>query len=174
MVLGYLSTSIPQTLGVCEGMQQEWIRGEISSYDMVDEFLHRLIPGDEEDLTLLLPRIHVLSTNLDTGLGLEVDQPQNRTQLVTALKRTTWIPFLTGEGWLRDGTSRARYLDGYFSVLLHPPCRYSARVPFSWSSYMHSLNPGLSAEKALEFVEQGLAQTNPFWSIPNTTITADL
>ena len=107
-----------------------------------------------------MSRINIISTSLENGV--EILQPTNRSELVTALKRTTWIPFLTGKGLLKDDLSSERYLDGYFSLPFHPPCRYMAKVPFSWNMYLHSLNPGVGTAEVLKFVEQGTNQTNPF------------
>eukprot|EP00977_Amphora_coffeiformis_P011147 scaffold2661_cov166-Amphora_coffeaeformis.AAC.1 len=140
VVLGILKTPILPVLDGCRAIQVEWLQGKLSRYQIVDEFLHRLLPADDDVFAPLMSRINIISTSLENG-G-EILQPTNRSELVTALKRTTWIPFLTGKGWLKDDVNSERYLDGYFSLPLHPPCRYTAKVPFSWESYLHSLNPG--------------------------------
>lgn len=174
LVFGYLRMPVDHVFAATRDIQEEWLRGDLSSYDMVDEFvarrlLHRLDQDDDRGEALLAPlltRLHVLSTSLDaTGavVTAEVFSPSNVTELVAAIKRTTWIPFLTGRGWfLRDNDNSSSnsaggrsYLDGYFSVPLHPPCRFAARVPFSWSTYMHSLNPGMGQETVYDLFAQG-------------------
>jgi len=160
VVLGILQTPVLPVFGHCREIQLEWLQGRLSRYQIVDEFLHRLIPTEEDVLSPLLSRINIISTSLEHGV--EILQPTNRSELVTALKRTTWIPFLTGQGWLKDDINSGRYIDGYFSVPFHPPCRYTAKVPFSWEMYLHSLNPAVGTTEVMKFVEQGTNLTKPF------------
>lgn len=184
LILGFLQTPVEDAYHTCQAIQQEWYRGELSTHNMVDEFLRRLVvpflEGDDNNQQMTsrprppaswLSRIHIMSTNLATGV--EIQQATNRDELVQLIKQTTWIPFLTGQDWrllLDNGEHNnsntfmaAGYLDGYFSIPLHPPCRYTARVPFSPGMYLHSLNPALGQNQVFEFVRYGQGQVNnPF------------
>lgn len=153
VVLALLEAPVEETYNVCRGIQVEWSQGKLSTYDILDAFLDRLLPLEEETFTELLPRLNIISTRLDST-EVHIQQPSSRSELVSLLLRTTRIPFLTGHGWLQDGN--ARYIDGGFSRMFHPHCRYTVHVPVPWSTYIHSLNPGVSKEKVFEFVQLGL------------------
>ena len=96
------------TYNISRAIQLEWSTSQLSSYDLVDEFLERLLPIDEESFSDILPRLYVISTSLDTGV--EIQKPSNRTELVDLMHRTTRIPLLTGSTWLEQGNQR--YIDG--------------------------------------------------------------
>ena len=180
VILGFLQTPVEHAYNTCHAIQHEWYhQGTLSTYDMVDEFLRRLVPTNEEQLEPWLSRIHILSTHVERGV--DIQQPTNRHELVQLIRQTTWIPFLTGQEWRfqvssdtnrsslskdnsssADATSGGGYLDGYFSVPWHPPCQYTAQVPFTWDLYLNSLNPAVGREKVFCFVHHGQAQINPF------------
>lgn len=152
IVLALLEAPVGETYDTCREIQLEFSQRNISSYTMVDEFLNRLLPVEEEPFTEFLPRLNIISTNMRSGAV--VQQPSNRSELISLLLRTTRIPFLTGRGWLQDGSER--YIDGGFSRYSHPPCRYTVHMPTTWNTYVHSLNPWVSKKKVFEFVELGL------------------
>ena len=96
------------TYQVCRDIQQAWATGALSSYQILDVFLERLLPVEEEVYTLVLPRLHVISTSLASGV--QIQQPTNRTELVNLLHRTARIPLLTGKGWVEHDNEW--YIDG--------------------------------------------------------------
>ena len=188
VVLGFLGASADETYSVCRNIQDEWSRGELSRYNIVDEFLDRLLPADEESFFELLPRLNVISTSFDSVV--DIQRPTSRAELLSVLRRTTHIPFLTGRGWLKH--DEGRYLDGMytrlnlisvsdattfnkhrffntggFSRMFHPPCRWSIQVPVTWNTYAHSLNPGVGRDLVFEFVELGTNHSQPFTSHAN-------
>lgn len=108
VVLGLVGESIENTYNVSRSIQIEWSTSKLATYDLVDEFLERLLPHDEEAISNILPRLNVISTSLDTGV--EILQASNRTELVALLHSTTRIPYLTGNTWVERGNQR--YIDG--------------------------------------------------------------
>lgn len=164
------------------GIQQSWLAGNMSRFDIVEEFLQNLFEESDHDdhqmpetmtannsstmdeyeqqqqgkncsihhsgrIDQLLPKLKILVTS--RGNGVEVIQPRTRSELVDALKQTTWIPFVTGEGVMRPDDSEQEtmeefYLDGGFSRMLHPECAYDLRVPNTWVNMMYTLHPGMS------------------------------
>uniref|UniRef100_A0A7S3LF98 PNPLA domain-containing protein n=1 Tax=Amphora coffeiformis TaxID=265554 RepID=A0A7S3LF98_9STRA len=158
IVLGFLNTDVEYAYDVCRDIQIAWSQGRMSSYEIIDEFLERLLPAEEKLFSSLFPRLNIISTSLDSGV--EIRQAKNRTELLSYLRRTTRIPLLTGRAWLKDAGQR--YVDGGFSRMFHPPCRWTVEIPVTWSTYIHSLNPGVSKERVFEFVELGLSGPNPF------------
>ena len=185
-------------------IQQSWLAGNMSRFEIVEEFLQNLFEESHDDVedrwTLdaslsngttskdhheqdmnqncsishsnlieqLLPKINILVTS--RGKGVEVIKPRSLAELTGALKQTTWIPFVTGEGVMRVEDSLQRqqqqdtaaaalqqefYLDGGFSRMLHPTCAYDLRVPNTWVNMMYTLHPGMSQEQVHELWEAG-------------------
>lgn len=159
VVLAGMNVSVSDAFGVCYDIQQSWLSGNMSRFDIVDVFLDGLLGDDaySDRLDAFLPNLNILVTS--KGKGVEVVQPQTHQQLVQALKQTTWIPFVTGEGVLRptnktsssdDATCPATedefYLDGGFSRVLHPPCEFDLWVPNTWINMLYTLNPALTPD----------------------------
>ena len=101
------------------GIQQSWLAGNMSRFEIVEEFLQNLFEESDQISSAstyynddvneqqcngtshtriedFLPKLNILVTS--RGNGVEIVQPRTRTELVDALKQTTWIPFVTGEG----------------------------------------------------------------------------
>ena len=172
------------------GIQQSWLAGNMTRFEIVEEFLQNLFEeSDKEDnqiheiinangttfddyeqqqqncsinhsgrIEQLLPKLKILVTS--RGNGVEVIQPRTRSELVAALKQTTWIPFVTGEGVMRPDSEKETameefYLDGGFSRVLHPECAYDLRVPNTWVNMMYTLHPGMSQGQVNELWEAG-------------------
>merc|ERR1712008_89128 len=100
------------------GVQRKWNEGEISRYDVVEDFVELLLPsgvgfGDE-----LLERISVVT--LTEGVGSNIRQARSVAELREMLIQTTWIPFATGWGiWNKDKRG-GRHMDGGFTFFSHP------------------------------------------------------
>jgi hypothetical protein len=125
IVLALLGISIEETYTVCRTIQEEWIQGSLARYEILDAFLDRLLPTDDEEEDLyatVLPHVHIISTTvgetkpLTWGMSIttvftpHTQQPTNRTELIMLLHRTARIPFLTGNGWVEHDNHR--YIDG--------------------------------------------------------------
>lgn len=119
---------------------------------MVNCFLKELIPFD------FLPRLNVLVTSIRDGV--QVSSPQNHSELVGALVKTTWIPFVTGSTLHKE-----QFLDGGYSRVLHPPCNYSVWVPTTFDVTIHTLNPGFGRSKVDEFFEMGRSAKGKLWTV---------
>ena len=180
-----MNVSVTDAVALTYNIQQSWLAGNMSRFDIVDAFLQDILGSSIYDDTILmeeeeeyndqqcndqqcdnfyrdsriesfLPRLNVLVTS--RGNGVKVVKPKSRAELIDALKQTTWIPFITGEGVLRpssndlminDNNSNSTYneeefyLDGGFSRVLHPICEYDLRVPNTWINMIYTLHPGL-------------------------------
>ena len=75
----------------------------------------------------ILSKINIVTTSLDTPRGMVVRKVTNATDLSHQLRATSWIPYLTGDGWflpdhLGDGTTTTRRLmDGDILARMFPP-----------------------------------------------------
>ena len=147
-----MNTSVDTAFDTCQDIQTLWKKGHISSFEMVNLFLDRLVPEETEQLQHFLPRINVLVTT--ASKGAEVHQPSSREDLVDLMVKTTWIPFVTGQGILKDDNDE-RFLDGGFSRRLHPKCQHSAFVPITWRTFIHTLNPGFGKRTAYKLFDMG-------------------
>jgi len=107
-----------------------------------------------------LPRIKVLITTLSDG-GYKVVESRNRNELKENILATTWVPYLTGWGFLvptdeRDAkTEQLGYLDGGFSRTLHPKCEAEWNVPFMWETLVHTFSVGMSQEQVQTLWKKG-------------------
>ena len=152
LVLAFLNTTMDETADACYDIQDRWIDGTLSRYSLVMHFVERLVtPSDVDRITPILDRLNILVTS--TSQGVEILKPSNRAELIDLLIKTTWIPTVTGRGMLRQGGDR--YLDGGFSRVLHPPCNHTISVPTTWTTFVHSLNPGLGRETVQQLWELG-------------------
>ena len=179
------------------GIQQSWLAGNMSRFEIVEEFLQNLFEESDQISSAstyynddvneqqcngtshtriedFLPKLNILVTS--RGNGVEIVQPRTRSELVDALKQTTWIPFVTGEGVMRPDFNNNNntfdidpdekeveefYLDGGFSRMLHPTCAYDLRVPNTWINMMYTLHPGMSQGQVNELWESGRNFNHP-------------
>ena len=171
LVLAYLNTTVDDVFQTCHGIQHGWRNGTLSRYEMVNVFLDQLVTGRDFDrLQEFLPRLHILVTS--SNHGAEIGVARTREELVNLLVQTTWIPFVTGQGWLEEPetvrrnhgmtdrqcssrSSRNKYLDGGFSRVLHPSCQHAVHVPLNWNTIVHTLNPSFGRETAFHLWDIG-------------------
>jgi hypothetical protein len=160
LVLAFLNSTVDNTYDTSYSIQQAWLQGNITRYDMVDWFLQDVVfPVYEMNF---LPRIHVLVTTASQGVHIET--ASSLEELKDLLIKTTWIPYVTGEGVMSG--EEDYYLDGGFSRVLHPTCETNLRVPVTWKTTIHTLDPGFDRETALDFWRMGRLQSvqNPVFS----------
>ena len=149
-------------------VQEDWLNDNSHRYDIVDSFLHKVLPDDSHDepnIQALLPHLHILITTVDHGVMVQT--PQTIHHLRSLLLQTTYIPLVTGPAFAltvsahpddNNVTSHAkttRVLDGGFSRTLHPNCEQTWSVPLTWKLAWHTLNPGLEQDGARSFWEMG-------------------
>ncbi|GKY93911.1 hypothetical protein MPSEU_000358000 [Mayamaea pseudoterrestris] len=159
LVLAFLNTTIDETVDACYEIQNGWMQGELSRFDMVNHFLNRLVtPTDVNRIEHVLHQLNIIVTT--ASRGVEIVQPSNRSDLIDLLIKTTWIPIVTGQGVALEQDGE-RYLDGGFSRVLHPPCNHSVWVPTTWTTFVHSLNPGLGREAVYQLFEMGKSADHP-------------
>ncbi|CAB9509787.1 expressed unknown protein [Seminavis robusta] len=149
-------------------IQDLWKSGEISQFQVVEEFVDYLIAKGSEEGTLnaeSLAKIHVITSKVSPSkdswlaapkLDTIVRTPQNLEELKETLLQTTWIPGATGDDWTLDG-----HLDGAFTSSNHPMCQSSVDLPklslTSWDSLEFYANILLG-------VNMGQEQIERFWS----------
>lgn len=177
-----MNVSVHDAVETTYGIQQSWMVGNMSRFDLVDRFLDEILEHSEEAeerIEQFLPNLNVLVTSRENGV--EVVQANNRQELVDALKQTTWIPFVTGDGILRptsssscpvEETSKPQdiindfYLDGAFSRMIHPVCEYDLRVPNNWINMLYTLNPALKRKHVDELWNAGRNFEHPLVAPP--------
>lgn len=136
--------------------QRKWQEGRITRFDLVEDFLEGLVPGqhdrgEDQLLSQALSRIRVLVT---TGKnGVEILRASDREELLDLSIKTTFVPALTGWGFLLD--EQDVYLDGGFSRFLHPECEHQLELPVVWETLVHTFTPSLSRETIQELWNAG-------------------
>ena len=110
--------------------------------------------NSENILSSFLPRIKVLVTTV-SGKGFRVEEATDRQHLKELIIRTTWVPYLTGWGFLSDEHTDEIYLDGGFSRMLHPKCESSLHLPLIWETLIHTFSPGLDSRQVRHLWEAG-------------------
>lgn len=161
LVLAFLNTTVDETVDACYGIQDSWLKGELSRFNMVVQLLDQLVTDKHVDgIVDFLHRLNIIVTTISHGV--QIMKPSNRDDLVDLLVKTTWIPIVTGPGILRKGNEH--FLDGGFSRVLHPPCNQTVWVPTTWTTFVHSLNPGLSRETVHRLWEMGNLADHPILS----------
>ena len=165
LVLAFMNANFETTFGTCRDIQQSWRVGNISRYDMVDWFVDELVttsPTAAKELDFL-NKINVLVTTAKDGVQMR--KAQDLQELKDLLIKTTWIPYVTGKGILKQTVNATTmfgahhqeesFVDGGFSRNLHPACEKNINVPVTWKTTIHSLDPSFDRETALHFWRMG-------------------
>lgn len=152
-----MNLTLDETVDAAFSAQEMWRSGSISRFQLVDHFFETMLTGHRDesaslnDLDSVLPNIKILVTSQKDGH--QVRQPQNRTDLKDLLIKTTWVPYLTGWGFLSEGDDI--YLDGGFSRYLHPLCEYRLDLPLIWETLIHTFSPGLTRDQVEQLWRAG-------------------
>lgn len=115
-------------------------------------------------VTIIEPTTSSLGDTIWEGTQMNVfygvRTPMNYKSLLQHLRQTTHIPWLTGsvrsQQQNNDDISRV-VVDGGFSRWSHPVCNLRVDVPVTWTTMMHSLNPGLNPSIAKDLFRQGMS-----------------
>lgn len=185
LVLAAARVDIETIAIVAQSMQSQWKNGQLNSYDLVSVFLRELLPSADDvcsssfddarirnkvcstttpSLDGFLPRLHILVSTLDKDGGGNLLQPHVRTattheELIHLLKQTTYIPWVTGPATPSDtdvSNNSTVVWDGGFSRAWHPVCESEVTVPLTWTTVLHSLNPGLDHKAAVALYQLGM------------------
>lgn len=121
-----MNHTLDDAVNIAGNIQQLWLNGQISRFDIVDRFLDDILQSyddhhDNENSNtssalFLHSNLKVLVTS--KGRGLEIIQATNRQELKDILKKTTWIPFVTGDGVMRSSSSDEEVIET--TSLIHP------------------------------------------------------
>ena len=150
----FLNQPLEHVYDAAMASQNAWKSGHRSRFEIVDFFLEELLPPELE--IDFLPRIKILVTTPLEDDGYAVLEPKSRSELVEYIKRTTWVPYLTGEGIrANDINHQELYLDGGFSRTLHPRCDVEWQLPIMWETLVHTFSPGLTRDQVQSLWERG-------------------
>ncbi|CAB9500655.1 unknown protein [Seminavis robusta] len=151
--------------GACMDIQDLMWTGDISQFEVVEEFVDYLIStGRERTLNdAALAKMHIITTVVLPAEGwlslpkLEtvVRTPQSLEELKEMLLQTAWIPGVTGNGLVSDD-----HLDGGLTIFSHPDCPSAVEPPqltWTWESLAFYAN-------ALFGVNMSKEQAERFWS----------
>jgi hypothetical protein len=184
-ILAAASVHVDAVLIAAERVQKQWLEGQVHRYDVVPSFLNEVLPPFEA-ITLpnniesgkngttisttssgsswdtILSQLRILVTVMESGslfsnplMRHRVHTPTCYTSLVQYLQQTTHIPLLTGP--ITQGDIEEVVVDGGFSRTTHPSCDRRISVPVTWSTMIHSLNPGLDSKSAKQLFHHGMA-----------------
>lgn len=157
--LGVLSvltnTSVDDMMDHAFTVKNSWKNGEITTYDIVPEFVNRLITAFDNDGIngLVLDRLNIITTTF--GVGTNIQKANTTHELREMLLQTTFIPFITGKG-LSIEENGNKHIDGGFSRYSHPKCQTYLAMPFRMD-FIWTLSPNLSKEKVLELWNAGFS-----------------
>jgi hypothetical protein len=144
-----MNKSLSEVSNAAFAVQDSWIGGNRSRFELVDYFFDALVPFDfDDDVHMVqhsLPRIKVLVTTMSGGV--QIFEPTNRQELKDSMIKTTWIPYVTGWGFLSERENDDIYFDGGFSRVLHPECETNLHLPLIWDTLVHTFSPSLSREQ---------------------------
>ena len=185
-VLAAASVNVETVLTAAQRVQSLWLKGQIHRYDVVSHFLQEVLPPalDAPVSSLLrtnetvsaatsttsrwdsiLSPLRIIVTVMESKSILNsqlmrhrVHSPTSYSSLVQFLQQTTHIPWLTGP-FTTDGADEV-IIDGGFSRISHPSCATQIVVPATWSTMIHSLNPGLDPLDAKELFYHGMTDAN--------------
>lgn len=90
--MAFMNTTLESATNHAHSIQSSWMAGDISRYDLVDQFIDNiLLSNDNEviDLAHFLDRLHILVTT--TKHGVAVEKATNTTQLKELLLKTTYM-----------------------------------------------------------------------------------
>jgi len=140
--------SVEDVWDAAVAIQEEWLSGHLSRYDLVEHFVRPLLLGKSVD-----EKIRILVTDRRNGVRVEQATNDDTDHLIRLLVQTTHIPMATGP-WPTFSSNFV--VDGGFSRWLHPVCAETVYVPTTIETTLHSLNPALDKATALSLYDQGL------------------
>lgn len=150
-----MNLTLDETADAAFQAQEMWQAGNISRFELVDHFFETLLSQDDpvavDNLERILPNLKILVTSQRDGH--QVREARNRTELKDLLIKTTWVPYLTGWGFMSDEDDV--YYDGGFSRLLHPECSHRLDLPLIWETLIHTFSPGLTRDQVGELWSAG-------------------
>lgn len=189
-VLAAASVNVETVLTAAQRVQKLWLKGQIHRYDVVPNFLQEVLPAALEapvsnvakhnatmfsspSLTAswdsILSQLRIIVTVMESRSLLNnqlvrhrVHTPTSYSSLIQHLQQTTHIPWLTGP-ITSDGANEV-IIDGGFSRISHPVCSTQISVPATWSTMIHSLNPGLDPKDAKELFYHGMTDAHQNFS----------
>ena len=172
--------SVNQVFDMALTTRERWKKGYISRYQVVEDFIDQMLdPEDgssDDDIhkhagttrmtNSMLSRIHVVTTKLNLQ-SLNIFEPVSTSpgsvsELKTLLLQTSFIPFVTGDGfWYSTNSSQEKYIDGAFSSYQHDTCHALLDIPNDPKLLWNTLNMNLLREDAELFWQMGLEFDTP-------------
>ena len=178
-VLAAASVNLESVLTAAQRVQKLWLERQIHRYDVVPIFLLEVLPPVEVSIFMkkngtlynsprsssrwdsILSQLRIIVTVMEPTsllsnrlMRYRVHSPTAYSSLIHYLQQTTHIPWLTGP-IATDGADEV-IIDGGFSRISHPVCSTQIAVPATWSTMIHSLNPGLDPKVAKELFHRGM------------------
>jgi hypothetical protein len=86
--MAFMNTTLQDATDTAHSIQTLWMAGHLSRYDLVDRFIDNLLV-DEDSITHLLDRLHVLVTTKKNGVAVE--KASNSAHLKELLLKTTFM-----------------------------------------------------------------------------------
>ena len=182
-VLAAASVNVETVLTAAQRVQKLWLDGQIHRYDVVPIFLQEVLPpaagisgsnviqknstvhgfrASTPGLDSILSQLRIIVTVMESKNVLNnqlmrhrVHSPISYSSLIDYLQQTTHIPWLTGPITTHGGGDEV-IIDGGFSRISHPVCSSQISVPATWSTMIHSLNPGLDPKDAKDLFYLGM------------------
>ena len=172
--------SIDQVIDFGNEAQQRYLLGQMPWVGATDRMVHNLIHGHglavpatvrasqqqegengvtESALQHLirtnpnfLSSLHIITTTF-TAWGwptMVIRTPETVDELQEMLMQTSWIPFATGDGWIKNG-----HLDGGFSILSHPTCPTTICISLDWQILFNVVNVLMPSPMLRELSRKG-------------------
>jgi len=100
-IAALLNLTLEETADAGIAAQQEWLAGNITRYDFIEQFMHHLLADNDTDdndnqqlqeleLKQALSKIKILVTSPTNG-GTKIKQATNRSDFIDLMIATTWL-----------------------------------------------------------------------------------
>ncbi|GMH71877.1 hypothetical protein TrST_g1478 [Triparma strigata] len=146
VVAHLMDISLDDILAIGLDLQQKWMKGEISRFDIVSKFIDEVLPTNPNTplRESLKNQLNIITST--TALQPNIQKPTNFSSIKKLLVQTSWIPGVTGNSLFVDGA-----VDGFLSSYKHPVFKEElAEQPWDLSGFKISMSKE-DAEDAYRF-----------------------
>jgi hypothetical protein len=136
VVAHLMDISLDDILAIGLDLQQKWMKGEISRFDIVSKFIDEVLPTNPNTplRESLKNQLNIITST--TALQPNIQKPTNFSSIKKLLVQTSWIPGVTGNSLFVDGA-----VDGFLSSYKHPVFEEElAEQPWDLSGFKISMS----------------------------------
>ena len=140
--------------------QNRFLAGSMPWLNATEEMITNMLHHHRQNTprqTKFLRRMHIMTTTYDQGWWqpprLAIRTPSTMEELGDMLLQTSWIPFVTGFGWTRNGHN-----DAVFLRWKHPRCVEKVAIQNDLDIYLNAANVLMPANRAQALFTRGFGR----------------